>query len=844
MPKRELRIAFAMGGGVSLGTFCGAALSQALKLAILRGGYRENGVWKSYDHVVVDVFSGASAGAMSLGVMLRSLVHRAPALELEAENRLKNEFPAEFPTLGAEKRKQLIAAEVMQLVQEKVWCRDITIERLLGQAMIDGQLRQVRDLEFAGGLLDRGAVDDIARETLSYPPEVCKDDDSFKAGRSVLAERVLYACAISNLTGVLQDARTDLGAYEIGMLGLADGLTSRRHRETRIFDLSFQTLVPGEVNADDFPKRWCRYHCGKEIPGIAGDLKSKWTWSRIGATMIAAGAFPFAFEPVVLRRRKYEYGDGLWPGGAADEAFMTYVDGGVFNNEPIREAFRLAAFMDARIPDRWLSKPDEDWTFDRRLIFVDPNIAVPETNFRVEHHRKYSLKAPGKVEFPHNWDRVRHSTLDRLVPYLGSLAAAIIDESQAIEGDGVYLTRKRFELRDDIRSFVARTIAPTLPNQVFDDVIDYICGTLNKDRSNVLIPPGTLQLESELARVLHEEGGALAQALVGRVGMVPNEPAKAKAFFAGEAGALRPLWIQALIFVALDLALDLEGKRKSNRLVAIGPLERVAANAVPKPQFKDSEGQWWRIVDLPGGRIAGFGGFTSRHPGAWEVQFARSCAQEFLEASDLIEPKPLTPVAPFNKWKEYDEDLAKGLNALADRVGNAVKQSHIVDIFPGLNGIVLSIVAGQVEKALRNFSAPVRQTMRFEIRLQVPTRKFEIPGDGIGTDLSAAVLDGGPPPVILLDAECDVNTGDWTSPFIRKDGAGQWVIAVDTDGLVRDSGFCSIRMPSLATCLAANCLPMPTFTVRIVDADKDQVLPDTRWQTSAGVGTLEDGLMS
>jgi predicted acylesterase/phospholipase RssA len=844
-PRRELRIAFAMGGGVSLGTFSGAALSQALKLAILRGCYMDNGQQKSYDHVVVDVFSGASAGAMSLGIMLRSLINRDPELERKAEARLREEFKDEFERAPAEKRAQLIAAEVMQAVQEQVWCRDITIERLLGQSIVGGKPGPQRDLEFAGGLLDRGAIEDIARETLSFPPEVCKDNPSFRAGLSVLGERVLYACAVSNLTSILQDARKDLGSYDGGLLGLADGLTSRKHREARIFDLSFETLVPGEVNPADFPMRWCRYHCGDEIRGVAGDIKSYRTWSRIGATMIAAGAFPFAFEPVVLRRRKYEYGETLWPAGDLEETLMTYVDGGVFNNEPIREAFRLAAFMDARIPDRWRSKPEERWEFDRRVIFVDPNIAPPETNFRIEFHRRYSLKKPG-FEIPRNWDRVRHSTLDRLVPYLGSLAGAIMDESQAIEGDGVFLTRKRFELRDDIRGFVAEIIASSLPDEVFDNVVDYICQTLAADRTGVLIPPGTLQLATELARVVDEEPLQLAPALGSRVNSVPSDPAAAKRFFASEPAEARTHWIQALIYVALDLAMDLEGKRKGNRLIAIGPLEKVPVDAVPKPQFKDEKGQWWRIVDLPGGRVAGFGGFTSRHPGAWEVRFARGCAQDFLESADLITPATPVSVGPFENAAAYEQDLARGVNALADRVGSAIKQSHLVDIFPGITGAVLGILAGRVEKELRNISAPVQQKIRFEIRVYVPNTRFAIHG-GFGKDLAATVLPDGPDPVILLDAEVDVNTGDWISPFIKRAELDkQWTIAVEVDGHgpLPDSHFCAIAMPPLDVCALANRKPLPTFVVTIGDDDRDKVVPDTRWDISAGVVSLEDGLIS
>ena len=70
-----LRIGFAMGGGVSLGTFNGAALTQALKLAILRS---------PYTRIEVDCFSGASAGAMSLAVLLRGLAQQTPEQRAQA----------------------------------------------------------------------------------------------------------------------------------------------------------------------------------------------------------------------------------------------------------------------------------------------------------------------------------------------------------------------------------------------------------------------------------------------------------------------------------------------------------------------------------------------------------------------------------------------------------------------------------------------------------------------------------------------------------------------------------------------------------------------------------------
>ena len=53
-----------MGGGVSLGSFCGSSMTEAVKLLILFGRYKK---------VEIDAFSGASAGSLSLAIMMRYL---------------------------------------------------------------------------------------------------------------------------------------------------------------------------------------------------------------------------------------------------------------------------------------------------------------------------------------------------------------------------------------------------------------------------------------------------------------------------------------------------------------------------------------------------------------------------------------------------------------------------------------------------------------------------------------------------------------------------------------------------------------------------------------------------
>lgn len=69
--KKQLKVCLAMGGGVSLGSYSGAALTEALKLLVLYGQDYEG---NSYESVEVDGMSGASAGSIALAIMMRCLI--------------------------------------------------------------------------------------------------------------------------------------------------------------------------------------------------------------------------------------------------------------------------------------------------------------------------------------------------------------------------------------------------------------------------------------------------------------------------------------------------------------------------------------------------------------------------------------------------------------------------------------------------------------------------------------------------------------------------------------------------------------------------------------------------
>jgi predicted acylesterase/phospholipase RssA len=83
-------------------------------------------------------------------------------------------------------------------------------------------------------------------------------------------------------------------------------------------------------------------------------------WRMITAAAVASGNFPMAFHParVFVQEAMYE---GRAPGRLPEE--FTFVDGGYFNNEPIREAVQLAHEADGQKLDA-----------ERVFILVDANL--------------------------------------------------------------------------------------------------------------------------------------------------------------------------------------------------------------------------------------------------------------------------------------------------------------------------------------------------------------------------------------------------------------------------------------------------------------------------------------
>ncbi len=837
MSQRELRLGFAMGGGVSLGTFCGAALCQSIKLAILRGVGKNQ---QPYDHVVVDVFSGASAGAMALGLLLRTLIEAPAAIRVQAEARLTaefgptGEFDAATPT--GWRRDALIRAECAMMMQERAWGKEITIGGLLGREP-DGSQREIGHI---GSILDRREVDRIARDLL-MPPTGAWDPAAARADArgGVLADRVLFACTLANMTPIVSDARSEIAITEAGFIGLADGGTSRTHRELRVFDLHLgdATGIPF-AEEDTNPRRWCRYHSGNELPGEIGDLRSPKTWRKIAATVVAAGAFPLAFEPVVLNRSSYEFGPNLWPvacgpahdtNGTPRKFPFTYVDGGTFNNEPIREAFRLASFIDGQPLDPGVE-------FDRRIVFVDPFVDPTQPSVRAPVHAKFGTD-DGK------W--IQKSSLDRLVPgHVLSLLSAVMDESRVIEADKVYQVRRDFKERDSLRLVLRGILTAKPSHRPLADLHQYANDVLRSDRLLSMIPPGPLTVPGELDRIRREVAGIVADSpMVGQMGDATTFLSRVNMGTDPAAGE----WLYLLACLALDITMDLIGKNDEHCLIAVAPFSFPGDGSAPI------------AIPLPGSPLEGFSGFCSLVHRPLEFRVARFCAQHFLELCGVIAPGPTPPLnqpdaagrfeLSMHDRRLFDTDCARGLDLLAARVKDMVESSHLLSI-GWFTGLALSKIGDMIAKVIRDMAKPQvlpgLAPREYEIRVVVERDGLEIDtSDGNDVpSIPAEPQENAPTWWIGCSLTFDPATGRWSGPGVNVDGIVDH-LRVDIDGSIFAGPYAMLELPTDATLLnAAWQTPNPTLVVRLTprDSDHGDVGGVGAWSFDPGVTALDETL--
>lgn len=783
--SKTLKLGFAMGGGLSLGTFSGAALTEAIKLIIL---YGKDSNEKVYDNIEIDVFSGASAGSISLCIMLRSLAEQTQEEREHALRKLNIQFgTSTIEDLPEGKRENLIAAQVAQDAEERIWVEDVGMEMLLPD-------NSDSKTEYIAGVLDRRSIDDIARKNFDLKSQINDPDFKFE-NRRLLGKRVLFASTLTNLTAINFDARSQFNAHLSAPETLEDGLTSNSHAELRVFDLYFDKY-PEETdfsNSINFGGRWCRYHLGAKTEGRVGELKDQKTWSKLVATSIACGAFPFAFEPVPLERSDYEFGNS-WPdflkeAGIKKHTFA-YVDGGTLNNEPIREAFRMASFMDA-------SDERDKSEYDRMIIFVDPNISTSQPNYTVPYLKEFDVQEPGLFGVFDGYDLIRLASLDRLATHAGSMLSTLHQESRVVEDDKIFYVQNKFEERDKYRKFLADNFKnATLTNVNFENLISHIKDKLKSNRENVMIPAGTLDIPGELKRVLREENNPKTTEQINDFLNDTNPADREDAGF----------WYEALNYIQIDLLLDLTGKDQQAKLIGIGPYIK--------------QGDSFAIKDMPGQIFGGFGGFFTELAGRYEVKLARYSTWLLLKMHKSIDPPGDDPLPPedFDKGKIIRAIKTK-LPTVVSRLKKMIRQSNIL---PGIAESAINLFIGRAAKKMELIQS---RTSKLEFRVKVPGKRFELDGNGIRSDARAQKI--GEDYYVVTMAEFrweDHDEKEWTGAHVNVKNQ-----SIQIDKNMALSSFCSIDLPKREEVERALLLTNPVFFTEITEEDKGEHFGSDKW---------------
>ncbi|RKR84048.1 patatin-like phospholipase [Mucilaginibacter gracilis] len=816
--KKTLKLGFAMGGGVSLGTFSGAALSEAIKQAVLQGGYvDEQNNFQLYERVIVDVFAGASAGSMSLAIMLRGLAYQTPAEIARATTTLENDPAMRFATLTADQQADLIAAQVVQDLQADIWINDINIDVLLGTTP-----EQQADLTYEAGLLRRGALEDLARKY--FPMDQIANGFPNKR---ILADEVIFGSSLANLTGVRFDSRKGNPLNNPNYAASGDAFTSFCHQEFRVFHLFFNEQSSGNVTPENFPPQWMRYHKGPAQPGYFGDLTKSTAWSRIVATSIACGAFPFAFEPVVLERFKFEFEQ--WPEkidqevsrlatGRTDQISypFTYMDGGTFNNEPVREAFRMAAFLD--------SECDPE-SFDRVIVFVDPSLDNDEMNYRVPIHQRYTVQKPraflGGLD---GYDLVRKATLDRIIPHLSTLVSMLIDEGKVNENDKIGYIMDLFDKKPQYDALLATLInsaAVTAP--LVEAVKVSVKDLIETTKINTLIPQGAITLRGELMRVCYENKAAFS-------GLKPAIDTFIADAAAVDTTLLKP-FLEALYTIFIDLLLNLTGKSKESKIIAVAPV------VIKADGTRDT-------VTLPGGYLSGFAGFMSRTPNYFEADLAKYCAQLLMRDLGMLKANHVLP--PYQPWsdaqqKTFSDEYGAKLINLNARIDNLFANAKFIDIFPGIDQVALNTFSKIVKNAVDAIQLYDDPYYSFVFMVPVTEKSFEIDGSGNFSDSGAIKIDGSLFLVTELYYHYRADKMYWAGVHAQD---GQIVIERNGFAFLPDRKFCRIDLPAFEMLQKANLMPSPVFTYRqLIDADAGTVLPAKGWTIRPGVRRMDETLL-
>lgn len=620
-----LKLGLAMGGGVAMGSFSGSALTESIKLLILFGKDKDE---ERYEKVVIDSFSGASAGAASIAILIRCLLDYKPMMKLTSLkskekilDKVKKDYAIVDPEDLAHFKKHenaICAIQVAQEIQHLFWVESLHMKGLLKNNKNTFRKREGEPF----GLLDREYLVSVIKKMIVEPavPDLNNTEILDK-------NRFMYACSLTNLLPMpLNSIELNADMTELNFL---KSTASRNHTELRVFDFAFTKEA-----TDNTDKRWIQITNPEYVGGGAHSFSilDKSCWKTIAATALACGSFPLAFPSVSLKRYKKEYDfhndseKSLWPSQLREmikhinkdaninkntyfedqtvldyETFnFPYVDGGTFNNEPIKEVFRLMSFQDFYC---------ENKNKTRLMLFVDPIV-------RKEKYPAFNISSAKTMGRNNEKEFAFLKEFPQLKNTVGTLLGAMINQGSIKEEEKIRGMTERFELQETLSLYLDNVNVE--PN---DTLLDKAYETIKNYLQEDIISLGTRDVNTYLKKRFDFMDDASKEYLFPKY---KNEcPADKPMCFSKKMMHIKSTENQSqvtkfMLKLLSELALDTAGKNPDVMKRSIFPLTADEKH----------------IIDLPGSDFEAFSGFASKSSREYAFAYGKLNAYLVLKRSD------------------------------------------------------------------------------------------------------------------------------------------------------------------------------------------------------------------
>ncbi|WP_103669131.1 patatin-like phospholipase family protein [Pseudanabaena sp. BC1403] len=295
----------------------------------------------SSSRIEIDVITGASAGGMTAGILAQKLLCDGKELRKPYDNPLYH-----------------------------AWVNEVDIEKLLD--------KDKREYKFS--LLSSKAVEGIAGNHI-------KDSPLLHEAHPSAAKEIFVGIAMSNLNGwdyTVKPNNTD-GDSEFVYTRYKDRFVCRLDHSVdgiNLFEISLSHKSEDGKKDDE----WVDMH--------------PTSWQKLRECSVSSGAFPFAFEVRKITRCP---GKGEFAGRESNT--YSYTDGGVFENEPLGLAKKLA-----------------EWVDDKESSITEKTHEEPNKHF-------YLYVAPGNKTSTSNINFGRTEQID-LWTTLKALLAAIFNQAR------------------------------------------------------------------------------------------------------------------------------------------------------------------------------------------------------------------------------------------------------------------------------------------------------------------------------------------------------------------------------------------------------------------------------